>query len=235
MLLSSIRIVSLTLALVGSLSCAAGYSASSTSAPEARTGWLEGKVQLKRGKFDLSDSSGVVIVIEDVKGERAPDATADVLEIRQRDKQFEPDVAVVLKGSTVTFPNDDRIDHNVYSNSRTAHFDLGLYKAGTTKEVTVRRTGTVDIFCNVHPDMAAKILVVDTRYHAMTERDGKFSIAGIPPGTYSYWAWQPWGPDLHGRVTIRAGESTPLSLQMQRKKKPRGGNKDGTRSATYPD
>jgi plastocyanin len=189
--------------------------------PAVSTGRVTGSVELSFGRRPVANKSGVVIVLQGVPGKR-PDATAEVIEIRQIDKQFVPEVAVVLKGTTVTFPNDDRIDHNVYSDSRAARFNLGLYKAGTAKEVTLRRTGTVEIYCNVHSDMAARLLVVDTPYYAMTDAKGRFSIAGVPPGTYRYRAWQPWGAEKRGRVTVRAGESAELSLRMTRDKKPGG-------------
>ena len=81
-------------------------------------------------------------------------------------------------------PTDDKIFHNVFSLSRTARFDLGLYKSGESKAVKMKRVGEVDVYCNIHPEMVSKILVLDTRYYAVTDRNGRFSIDGVPPGEY---------------------------------------------------
>src|SRR4029078_815115 len=87
--------------------------------------------------------------------------------IKQREKQFEPPLTVVVKGTTIDFPNEDKIFHNVFSVSRAARFDLGLYKSGTAKSVEMKRAGVVDVYCNIHPDMIAKVKVLDNAYYTI--------------------------------------------------------------------
>ena len=213
--------------------CAAGADFGDTGVdPSEANGRLQGRVQVKVGRRVKPDHSGVVVVLQGVPGE-PPDATNVVHEIRQIDKTFVPEVSVVLEGTTVSFPNDDRVYHNVFSNSRAATFDLGSYKSGTTKEVQLKRPGVVEVFCNVHPDMAAKVLVVDTAYYDATDRAGRFSIRQIPPGTYKYQAWQAWGPAIKGKVTIEPGETTELNLTLSETKKPLHRKKDGSDYGRY--
>jgi hypothetical protein len=105
----------------------------------------------------------------------------------------------------VTFPNHDKIFHNVFSLSPTARFDLGLYKEGTAKSVEMKRAGEVDVYCNIHPEMAAKIKVLDTPYYAVTAPDGAFRIDGVPAGTYDVEAWYAHGDAWKGKVTVDEG------------------------------
>jgi plastocyanin len=102
----------------------------------------------------------------------------------QKDKTFTPHVLVIKTGTTVDFPNYDPIFHNAFSNFSGQLFDIGLYAPGSSKSFRFQRSGTVRIFCNIHPAMSAVILVVDTPYFTVSGPDGKFEIADVPPGEY---------------------------------------------------
>ncbi|MEZ4385862.1 MAG: carboxypeptidase regulatory-like domain-containing protein [Nannocystaceae bacterium] len=198
----------------------------------AATGELRGTVRLlKRGKRALKDSSNVVVYLEEVPGE-PPTPPEQPHEVYQRDKTFVPEVSAVVKGTTIAFPNDDKIFHNVFSMSRALKFDLGLYKSGTTKSVVATREGIVDIYCNIHPDMAAKVLVLDSAHFAVTGEDGRFAIQGVPAGTYPIVAWQARGEPYRGEVTIRAGEVTELDLDLVAARG--GGHEEHTRKDGTP-
>jgi hypothetical protein len=134
---------------------------------------------------------------------------------------------VVQKGTTIAFPNDDRDYHNVYSlspacsdGSSGGGFDLGEYKSGTSESVRCRRAGEVAVFCNIHPEMVAKVLVVETRYYARVDASGTFRIRNVPPGTYTYVAWQPWGKSHTGKVTIAPGETAEIDVTLKEGRKP---------------
>jgi len=109
--------------------------------------------------------------------------------LRQRNKSFEPHLLVVTKGSTVDFPNLDPWFHNVFSLFNGKKFDLGLYEAGTSRTVHFDREGVSYIFCNIHPEMSAVVVVVSSPYYTVVNKSGEFSIASVPPGRYSLHVW----------------------------------------------
>lgn len=109
--------------------------------------------------------------------------------LRQKNKAFEPQLLVVTKGSTVDFPNLDPWFHNVFSLFNGKKFDLGLYEAGTSRTVHFEREGVSYIFCNIHPEMSAVILVVSSPYFAQINKSGDFSVPGVPPGRYTLHVW----------------------------------------------
>ena len=109
--------------------------------------------------------------------------------LRQKNKAFEPHLLAVSKGSTVDFPNLDPWFHNVFSLFNGKKFDLGLYEAGTTRTVHFDREGVSYIFCNIHPEMSAVVVVVASPYFAVAGKSGEFSIAGVPPGRYAVHVW----------------------------------------------
>ena len=123
----------------------------------------------------------------------------------QRDLSFSPHVLVVQVGTRVKFPNDDRVFHNVFSFHDGKRFDLGLYPVGAVKYVPFDQPGLSRIFCNIHPQMAAYVMVVDTPYFSVSDESGRFAIAGVPAGEYVAHAWRPGGQILNLSVTVGAG------------------------------
>lgn len=106
------------------------------------------------------------------------------LHLVQKQKRFEPHVLAVPLGSAVDFPNNDPLFHNVFSLFNGKRFDLGLYEAGTTRAVIFDRPGICYIFCNIHPEMSAVVVVVDTPYFAVSDAVGEIAISNVPPGRY---------------------------------------------------
>src|SRR5918995_4834565 len=117
-------------------------------------------------------------------------------EINTAEKQFSPHVLVVPVGSTVTFPNHDPFNHNVFSLSEENPFDLGLYSRGETRSARFDRAGIVRIYCNVHAQMSALVVVRDNPYFVQPSGDGTFSIPAVPPGTYVVHVWHERAPEL---------------------------------------
>ncbi|HXG24233.1 MAG TPA: carboxypeptidase regulatory-like domain-containing protein [Chthonomonadales bacterium] len=140
--------------------------------------------------------------------------------IDQRDKVFIPHVSVVTVGTTVEFPNNDTVFHNVFAYFQAKKFDLGMYPRGASKRVTFDKPGLVALLCNVHSEMSAYIMVVDTPYFAVTDAQGNFRIRDVPPGTYTLRAWHESGAELKQTVTIKA-DSAPLNLVLSRLEKAR--------------
>jgi len=108
----------------------------------------------------------------------------------QKNKVFDPHVLAVQVGSQVDFPNRDPFFHNVFSLFNGKRFDLGLYEAGSTRGVHFDRAGICYIFCNIHPQMSAVVVVVDTPYFTVSDARGEIAIHNIPPGRYQLNSWE---------------------------------------------
>jgi plastocyanin len=135
-------------------------------------------------------------------------------EINTADKEFSPHVLVLPVGSTVTFPNHDPFNHNVFSLSEENPFDLGLYSRGETRAVKFSRAGIVRIFCNVHPQMSALVVVRDNPYYSQPSSDGSFTIDGVPAGRYVLHAWHERAREMTRDITVPVQASDALSLQL---------------------
>jgi plastocyanin len=109
--------------------------------------------------------------------------------LTQKNKTFDPHLLVITRGSSVEFPNQDPWFHNVFSLFNGKRFDLGLYEAGSSRTVHFDREGVSFIFCNIHSEMSAVIVVVGTPYYTTTNKQGEFSIASVPPGKYVLHMW----------------------------------------------
>jgi plastocyanin len=118
----------------------------------------------------------------------APQAS-NRLRLVQRNKSFEPHVLVVPVGSVVEFPNRDPFFHNVFSLFEGKRFDLGLYEAGSTRNVVFDKPGISYIFCNIHSEMSAVVIAVTSPYYGISDQRGKVTIPGVPPGRYTLRIW----------------------------------------------
>ena len=107
----------------------------------------------------------------------------------QKDKMFSPHLLVVPAGSSVEFPNQDPFFHNVFSLFNGKRFDLGLYESGTHRSVRFDREGVSYIFCNIHPEMGAIVLALDSPYFAVSDAGGAVTIHDVPPGKYRLHVW----------------------------------------------
>jgi plastocyanin len=111
------------------------------------------------------------------------------VDLNQKNIRFDPEILVVPVGSTVSFPNSDPIFHNVFSLSKAKQFDLGYYPAGQSRTLKFDQSGVVQVYCHLHPHMSAVILVVPSGWYTKPEKDGAFSLSGIPTGTHTVVAW----------------------------------------------
>lgn len=111
------------------------------------------------------------------------------LRLQQKNKSFEPHLLVVPVGSIVEFPNRDPFFHNVFSLFEGKRFDLGLYEAGSTRNVRFDKAGISYIFCNIHAEMSAVIIALDTPYHGVSSPRGEVVIPDVPPGRYMLHVW----------------------------------------------
>jgi plastocyanin len=107
----------------------------------------------------------------------------------QKGKTFQPHLLVVPVGSVVEFPNRDPFFHNVFSLFEGKRFDLGLYEAGTTREVHFNKPGVSYIFCNIHPEMSAVVIAIPTPYYAISDAQGEIVIPNVNVGRYVLHWW----------------------------------------------
>jgi plastocyanin len=107
----------------------------------------------------------------------------------QKDKMFTPHLLVVPTGSQVEFPNQDPFFHNVFSLFNGKRFDLGLYESGTSRRVQFDREGVSYIFCNIHPEMGAIVLTLNTPYYGISGENGVVILHNVPPGSYRLNVW----------------------------------------------
>lgn len=141
----------------------------------------------------------------------APPSTPQRVVLDQRNLAFIPHVLAVRVGTTVEFPNNDKVFHNVFSFRDGKRFDLGMYPKGAAKRINFDKPGLARLFCNIHPNMAAYVLAVDSPYFAVSNEDGVFTIERVPAGTYTFHAWRAGAQPLSGSIAIDG--STPLDIR----------------------
>ncbi len=125
--------------------------------------------------------------------------------VTQQGAMFNPHVLPVVAGTTVEWPNNDQIFHNVFSVSDAKQFDLGLYKGNPPeKHVTFDKPGRVDVFCSIHANMHCVVLVLENPYFALADSRNRYSISNIPPGTYKLTAWHERMPLQTKEITVPA-------------------------------
>jgi plastocyanin len=160
---------------------------SGCAAVAAQEGSVTGRVTV--GQTSPPRSSTVVwLTPASPNGRSLPEPTRRAV-LRQKNKAFEPHLLVVTQGSSVEFPNDDPWFHNVFSLFNGKRFDLGLYEAGTSRTVHFDREGVSYIFCNIHPEMSAVVVVLSSDYFATADKQGNFSIPNVPSGRYVMHVW----------------------------------------------
>lgn len=155
---------------------------------------VKGRVELSNSRLKprngMLDASGVVVWLEPLGGAPLPRTAARQKRvIDQRNKRFSPHVVAVESGSLIDFPNGDPFFHNVFSIYNGKKFDLGLYASGETRPVNFNRPGISYIFCNIHPQMSAVVVALDTPYFAVTDSGGGFEMPNVAPGRYRLNVW----------------------------------------------
>jgi plastocyanin len=137
--------------------------------------------------------------------------------IEQRGRRFVPDLVAITAGERVRFPNGDPFLHNVFSQSPARRFDLGSFKRGESKAKVFPTLGVVDVYCNIHPEMAATILVLPNRRHTRAGADGRFVLDGIPPGTWTVFAYARRATrPASAQVKVIAGAEAAVELTVVR-------------------
>jgi hypothetical protein len=213
---TTLAMLGLTLAL-SCLSSSAGTIVGTVKAQGAQSaagGSGSGAYASRKYKFverlDYDQLRDFVVYIDQV----IPGATftppKDPAIVRQKDAMFVPHVLPVLVGTTVEWPNTDDIYHNVFCMAETKPFDLGLYNSETPpKHIVFDKPGQADVFCSIHTKMHCIVLVLTNPYFALVDEKGRFTLPGVPAGTYQLRAWHERVPGQTQTVTVPAdGEVT---------------------------
>jgi plastocyanin len=153
------------------------------------------------------ERSHVAIYLE---GEMPTKPVTAIME--QKSRRFLPDLLVIPAGATVSFPNHDPIFHNVFSLSKARSFDLGNYPKGQSRAVTFRQPGIVFVNCHLHPNMSAAIVVSPNAWSARPDENGKFTLSGVPPGTYTIVAWHKAAGFFRQTVQVTGRGITPVEF-----------------------
>ncbi|MBL9077062.1 MAG: hypothetical protein JNL08_06140 [Planctomycetes bacterium] len=179
-----------------------------------RGGAVSGTVALKAADGTARPGSGDIVLFlegDGVRTEPLPRAPA----ITQRGRRFAPAVTVVTPGTTVRFPNDDVVFHNVFSLSRGNAFDLGTYGNGETQQRVLTQPGLVKVHCNIHPEMVADVLVLPTPHTTISAADGSWSIADVPPGDWVLRVWHPLADDQRHAIRVTDDTATEMRLEVR--------------------
>jgi plastocyanin len=153
--------------------------------------------------------------------------------MKQENKEFLPPVLIVQKGTTVQFPNLDAFFHNVFSVTPDNSFDLGSYRQGETRGVTMSKPGVVNVYCNMHPQMVGHILVVPNGNYVHAGKDGFFRLSNVPAGHHRIVAWAPEAKPVVAEADVNETEAVTVELEL---KKGRSGphlKKDGLPYGSY--
>ena len=164
-------------------------------------------------KVDYSQLRDFVVWLETTNTVSFPKPEKPLRIVVQKDATFRPHVLPILLGTTVEWPNEDDIYHNVFSFSDPRPFDLGLYK-DEVKRITFDKPGRVDIFCSIHKNMNCVILVLNNPWFASAADDGRYSIRDVPAGRYTLKAWHERLPPLAREIDVDAAGTKRVDLQM---------------------
>ena len=193
----------------GTPSTSSSSSSSSGKSSGERVGVVSGRVEGRAGALKEA-----YVYVDMAKGSSGRGHT---LEIKQKDKQFWPQTAVVQKGTNIVFPNMDSVFHNVFSTSGRNSFDLGSYRQGDTpRSVVLTTPGVVEVFCNIHSKMNANILVVPGPLYTKVGADGSYRIENVPVGSRKIVAWSPNAKPAQQKIDVAAsGGQANFTLDVE--------------------
>ncbi len=166
--------------------------------------------------WTVADEMGnAVVYVESVPADAAPARPREpATVVRQENLTFVPHVTAVVRGESVAFENADPLFHNVFSLSKVATFDLGRYPSGKSKSVRFEERGVAKVFCHIHADMSAVVLVLDNPFFATPDREGRFALDPLPPGEYRVTAWHERAKPVTRTVRVEADREASLDFDV---------------------
>ncbi len=181
-----------------------------------------GPAQAASVAVQVLDSTGKPLadaaVFLESKEARAAAKPGREVAVAQIDRQFKPRMSIVTAGTSVSFPNHDKVRHHVYSFSAVKNFELKLYTGTPSSPVLFDKAGIALLGCNIHDNMTAWVVVVDTPYFGRTGPDGRLVLDGVPAGNYQLRAWhasQPVGAPASDQRVAVGDPSAPATVQLK--------------------
>ncbi|MBI4431335.1 MAG: carboxypeptidase-like regulatory domain-containing protein [Candidatus Omnitrophica bacterium] len=163
----------------------------------------------------VKDTHHTVVYIDRIEG-KTFDPPPDPGVIDQINKEFVPHVLPILKGGSVSFHNTDSFLHNIHTyQGRRTLFNVAVLGGGKPITKTFHEAGKVSVLCDVHPEMAAYILVLETPYSAVTDEEGQYKIDNVPSGSYTLKTWHETLEAVSQPVTIQSNETIELNLELE--------------------
>jgi plastocyanin len=157
-----------------------------------------------------------MIVCLEGKGLESPSAPASQHAVMdQRNAEFFPHVLPVRKGTIVDFINRDNVYHNVFSLSPAKKFNIGRRPTGQAVPITFDKSGVVEIFCDIHSNMAAYVFVMENSFFVRPDKDGHYTIDHVPPGTYSIKVWHEQFGNVERTITIASSSTTTENFVLE--------------------
>jgi plastocyanin len=183
---------------------------------------LQARVEMMRNGHRLKDASQAVVWLNPLAGatlETPRQDASKIPQLVQKNKSFQPSLLVIPVGGKVEFPNHDPFFHNVFSLFEGKRFDLGLYESGTSRFVQFDKPGISYIFCNIHAEMSAVIIALNTPYYAISNARGEISIPNVPPGRYELQVFHSSVPPenlqtVTREITVTSGDTSLGTLTL---------------------
>jgi len=207
-------------------------SLAALGAQNSETGSIVGEVKLKpnaggaaipstayptravgpKANHPIPETTNVVVYLKDAPFRGS--VTPRKAEIRQEHETFVPHVIALTRGSSLDFPNDDPIYHNVFSLSSGSSFNLGRYPKGESRTRAFAKPGIVKVYCQIHSHMSATIMIFDHPYFVIPQASGQFELPNVPPGDYTLVGWHERVGERTIPVHVERGKASNVVLKL---------------------
>jgi len=173
------------------------------TAPAGAQGAVSGRVSMQEKPGEPTKDFDATVVYLMPKG--APGRFAETkTQMAMNGRQFAPRVRVVTTGSTVEYTNQDPFSHNIFSTAPGAAFDLGTYGSGMTKSTPFKKAGAYPVYCNIHAQMTAFVVVVSTSHYTQAGADARWKMANVPAGKWELHVWHERAPEITQDLDVPA-------------------------------
>jgi plastocyanin len=193
-----------------------GSHPSPVSSPVPPVNEVQNVVIYLEGSFSSMSPPNRDLVREngELRETRSPEDDRSSPSIRQVNETFVPHVLPIMTGTTVEFPNGDPFFHNVFSLSGAKSFDLGRYPKGQIRAVRFNKPGIIKVFCHIHSNMSAVILVFKHPFFTVPNSEGQFLLPAVPVGSYTLVCWHERLQAVKRHITVKSGETISMDVVL---------------------